>query len=173
MPLTSRAGGARGRTLGNPSAPTRNKKDLAASNVSIFGGCPAGREAEFSKFKEMGGERDFLFSGRLSRSVGCRSASWGTSRPLPSVCSGGDSAAWGLGRGGRAPGLEVCTKLRQLAGRHFNCASNTIEAHLLPSEAGGSRLPFLSRLCPPLPRPSPAPISPACSRRRRRGPPTR
>lgn len=55
MRLTSLGGGggARGRTLGNPSAQTRNKKDLAVSSVSIFGmGGSGPREAEFSKFKE-------------------------------------------------------------------------------------------------------------------------
>lgn len=55
--------GAWGRTLGNPSAPTRNKKDLAASSVSIFGGGrSAQREAEFSKFKERGVESKIFCS---------------------------------------------------------------------------------------------------------------
>lgn len=139
------------------------KKDLAASNVSIFGGGgaqPAGRQ--FSKLEESGEES--LSSCPLWASLKegggavLPRAAW---RPLPSTCSGGGGGGptgqvGGLGRSCSAPGPEVCAKLRQFLGRHFNCGFQHDRGPLAALRVGvggrKSRLPFLSRLFPPLPR---------------------
>ena len=110
--------------LETPLHKQETKKDLAASNMSIFAGVEgssARREAEFSKFKESGvgscsslraspkEGRGAVLHRRSPRAL-CQAPVLGTTRSVG-----------GLERRCSGPGPEVCTKLRQFAGRHFNC----------------------------------------------------
>ena len=177
MPLTSlgEGGGSKKDSWKPLCTNKKQKKDLAASNVSIFGGggSSARREAEFSKLEES--REESLSSCPLWASLKegggavLPRAAW---RPLPSTCSGGRGGGGatgqvgGLGRSCSAPGPEVCAKLRQFLGRHFNCGFQQDRGPLAALRVGvggrESRLPFLSRLFPPLPRypPPPPPPSP-------------
>lgn len=92
-----------------------------------LGGSLARREAEFSKFKERGGERDVLFSLEGE-------SLWNLEEGGSAVLLGGAPLALcqvpvlvaaqpvaELGPRYSTPGPEVYVKLRPLAGRHFNC----------------------------------------------------
>lgn len=108
MPLTSlgEGGGSKKDSWKPLCTNKKQKKDLAASNVSIFGGggSSARREAEFSKLEES--REESLSSCPLWASLKegggavLPRAAW---RPLPSTCSGGrgggrcDRAGWGTG----------------------------------------------------------------------------
>lgn len=100
-------------SFGNPSAQTRNKKDLAASNVSIFvgGGSPDRREAEFSKFKEREVEGEISCSPwrervcAISRRWECCSTWWGASHPVPVLVAARRVAELGRRQHARARGV--------------------------------------------------------------------
>ena len=141
--------------------------------MSIFGGwgSSARREAEFSKFKESPLERKISCSLWASlREDGGAVPPRGSPRALCQVpVLGVTRPTGGLGRRCSARGPEVCANLRQFAGRHFNCGFPHHRgplAALREGGGGGSRLPFLSRLFPSLPRyPPPTPTHPWRPRR--------
>lgn len=174
-------------SFGNPSAQTRNKKDLAASNVSIFvgggGAQPGGRQSFQSLRRERWRARfPVLPGGKESvQSRGGGSAVLLGGAPLTPYLfwsRHGGLRSWDEGS---TPGPEVYVKLRQPSGRHFNCGLLQDRGPLAALQGGEiapsvSVSPFpASRQVLPLPRPL-APVRDvfsACSCRGCRGHATR
>lgn len=152
MPLTSLGeGGLREGPLETTLHKQETKRTCSFQCVNIWGRGSSAREAVFKVGGERGGELEFLSS--LGQPQGRAGVPFYLGPPgaPASTCSGagGPQGRLGLGRSCSAPGPEVCAKLRQFLGRHLIAASNTTEAHLLPSESGlegGSRAFHFFRL---------------------------
>ncbi|XP_035885895.1 uncharacterized protein LOC118501448 [Phyllostomus discolor] len=125
-------GGGSGKDSWKPHCTNKKQKGLSCFQcVNIWDGGGGGgsdpREAEFSKFKER--ELDSAISCSFLHASFKEDGSAVLPRGAPcALCK-----VPAPGRGCRAPGAEVCAKLRQLAGRHFNCGS---QRHRDPSRPG-------------------------------------
>lgn len=150
MPLTSLGeGGGSEKDSWKPLCTNKKQKrtwQLPMCQYLGEGGAqPAGRQ--FSKLEESGEESwsscPLWASLKEGGGAVLPRAAW---RPLPSTCSGGGGGGatgqvGGLGRSCSAPGPEVCAKLRQFLGRHFNCGFQHDRGPLaaLRVGVGGSR----------------------------------
>lgn len=177
-----------GKDSWKPLCTNKKQKGLGCFQcVNILGGAQPGGRQSFQSLRRgrWRARGPVLPGGRGSLQPrggrGCGSPRRGASRPGPGPRSGGGAAGCGAGTLVPHKGPEVCAKPRQLSGRHFHGGFQQGRGPLAALRGGGiapaaSAAPFpASRQVPRLPRPG-APgrdVFGACSRRGRRGHPTR